>query len=149
MDFARLVREHGLLDIVTVDGLHYAIAAREPLPNIPGCTVIAAAQLTNYMQAFLRTGFSQRYHQQYALLVGMRAWVLFTYDVSGLPASRKQAFSHSLSGTASRRARLVRWGGQKVGRSAFMVPVEAETEASAALASWAVPYRSEVILRGE
>lgn len=149
VDYAKLIRDHRLLDIITVDGLHYAISSGHDQVALAGLTIITAHQLPQYLQLFLRQGYSQRYRMQYAKLVGMRSWVLFRYSLTGLAPLRKQALSHALSGVQGRPGALAKLGGEKVGRTACLVPLEVETEAAAFFASKGVAYTTEVVLRGE
>ncbi len=149
VDFAKVIRERQLLDIVTVDGMHYGVCAAPNSQSIPGCTVIHAGQIPQYLQLFLRAGYSERYRMPYARLVGLRSWILLRYSLAELPALHKQTLSHALSGVQGRPGALARWGGEKVGRTACLVPLESEADATAFFAARSVPYTTEVVLRGE
>jgi len=146
MDFSSLIKQHKLVDIITVDDTHYALAA-EPV-IVPGCTVILCRELHSYEAEFLTKGFSQRYKQQYSAALGLEPWIIFTYSLQELPAPKKQVFSHALSGTAGRKGLLISWSGEKLGRLAFLVPKQAEANAVAFFNQWHVDYKTEVVLRG-
>ena len=147
VDFDKIIREHTLLDIITVDDTHYAISTTPK--TVPGCVVVLASQLPNHLSAFLRSGFSHRYGASYSAAANLKRWVLLTYRLTELPAKKKQLFSHALSGSAQRKGLLASWRGEKVGRLAFFVPKEFEADAIGFLNHWSVPYTSEVVFRAE
>ena len=162
MRFAQLIREHRLVDIITVDDVHYAILPEGPglsssqettpvlrvLRAIPGCVPLPASQLHTHLAEFLERGHSERFDTSYTELAGLKAWALFTYGLTELPATKKQQFSHALTGSAAQRGgMLLRWQGKKLGRSAFLVPLASERDALSFLARWSVDYTREVVLR--
>jgi hypothetical protein len=49
--------------------------------------------------------------------------------------------------SAGREGLLSKWRGDKLGRGAFIVPIDKENEASAFLDRWGVNYTREVVLR--
>lgn len=146
MDFSGLIRQHKLIDIVSVDDKHYALAAQET--TVAGCIVVLPNQLHNYEREFLLRGYSHKHRSAYSKNIGLEPWIIFTYELNALSATKKQTFSHALSGTGGRKGLLIAWRGQKLGRSAFILPVEYEKEATAFLNSWHAAYRTEVVLRG-
>ncbi len=145
MQFNSLLKQFDLIDIVTVDDTHYAITASAGA--VPGCVSVPAAQLHTRVREFLERGYSHRYRQSYRVIAGVASWALVTYSLERLPPSRKQVFSHALMGVQGRAGLLSQWGGQKIGRSAFLVPIDREHDALAFLAHWAVDYTREVMLR--
>jgi hypothetical protein len=147
MDFPHLIREYRLTDIVTVDSVHYAIT--DVTTAVPGCTVIAPTQYPRFVRRLLEHGYSQRYSKPYAQVTGVVPWVLFTYSLHHLPATQKQVFSHVLAGTGGRKGLLTAWHGQKIGKSAFLVPQTAEQTVIAVFNHWGILYTAEVIFRGD
>ena len=146
MDFDSLLREHKLVDIITVDNVHYAIAAQHAV--VPGCTVILVTQLGAHLGVFLRQGYSQRHRTAYSSLANLRQWQLYTYSLAELPTGKKQQFSHALDGSTARPGLVARWSAEKVGRGAFLVLKEYEREVLAFLNHWQVTYTTCEVLRG-
>jgi hypothetical protein len=146
MDFGHLIRHYKLVDVVSVDDVNYAIATA-PI-SVPNCTTLLVTQLPNYLLTFLAKGYSQRHNTPYSLLAGVESWIVFSYTLTHLPATKKQIFSHALAGTGGRRGLLASWNGQKIGRSAFFVPKSYEEDVTSFFNQWYVPYKTEVVLRG-
>ena len=146
MDFKQLIQHYKLLDIITVDDTHYALSRTALV--IPGCTVILDTQLQSYLFLFLAKGHSQKNNMPYSKFCGVESWIMFTYSLENLPATRKQIFNHTISGTKQRNSLLSSWNGQKIGRCAFFVPKEYEQDVIAFFNQWAVQYTTEVVFRG-
>lgn len=139
------LRMPGVVDIIAAEGTYFALTSEHH--SIPGCTVVLLSQLPQYVSRFLLTGYSHRYGCPYADIAGLRAWLVFTYSLEELTPTQKQTMSHALSGTAGRSGVLASWQGRKLGRSAFMVPKAAESEAVAFLNHWRARFTSEVVFR--
>ena len=134
MQFSGLLKQVDVIDIVTVGETHFAITA-------------GASQLHTRVREFLERGYSHRYGQSYRKMAGVGSWSLITYLLARLNPGRKKVFSHALMGVQGRIGLLPEWGGQKLGRPAFFVPMDRELDALAFLGHWDVDFTREVVLR--
>lgn len=140
-----LLSEPDIIDLVTVDETTYAIVTKPRA--VPDCIALPVANLSTRLRDFIARGYSHRHRKPYAAVAGVFAWTLVTYSLEALAPSRKQTFSHALMGTAMRSGLLSQWGGEKLGRGAFITPAGREHDVTAFLTHWCVPYTREVIFR--
>lgn len=97
-------------------------------------------------KTLLHEGYSVRKQQYLAELFQMQSFFLFTYNLKNIPLTKKQIFSHALQGTKTHKGILKQCNGEKVGRSAVLVPEEKAEEIRAFLETWNVIYTVKRVL---
>ncbi len=126
MELGALLRHPGVRDVIETDKALFILTdAPKTLPPIYSDREVVALRpeeaLASERLPELLSGISHK-KGRLAERSGMRGWELYEFDLSGLPASGKQSFAHALYGTGGRASELGRLGGQRLGRSAVLVP---------------------------
>jgi len=91
-------------------------------------------------KTLLHEGYSVKKQQYLAKLFQMQSFFLFTYNLQNLPITKKQIFSHALQGTKTNKGILKQCNGEKIGKSAVLIPEEKAEEMRAFLETWNVVY---------
>ncbi len=97
-------------------------------------------------KTLLHEGYSVRKQQYLAKLFQMQSFFLFTYNLQNLSLTKKQIFSHALQGTKTNQGILKQCNGEKIGKSAVLIPEEKAEEIRAFLETWNVVYSVRRVL---
>lgn len=97
-------------------------------------------------KTLLHEGFSVKKQKYLAELFEMQSFFLFTYSLQNLSITKKQIFSHALSGTKTNEGILKVCKGEKIGRNAVLIPEQKEEEMRAFLETWNVVYNIKRVL---
>ncbi len=97
-------------------------------------------------KTLLHEGYSVKKQQYIAKLFQMQSFFLFTYNLQSLALTKKQIFSHALQGTKTNKGILKQCNGEKIGKSAVLIPEEKAEEMRAFLETWNVVYSVRRVL---
>ena len=97
-------------------------------------------------KTLLHEGFSIKKQKYLAELFEMRSFFMFTYSLQSLTITKKQIFSHALTGTKINEGIVKLCKGEKIGRNAVLVPEEKAEEMRAFLETWNVMYNIKRVL---
>ena len=152
MTHKELLSVPGIVDVIlTVDTL-FIIYTKKPPKIYSDLKIVEIPLHRLYLSSHLGEligGVSLRYGPL-GELNGLIQAVLYEYSLKHLKIPDKQAVSHLLNGTGGRKSIIDRVRGRKVGRSALMVPTEAQKDIEQFFKEHSCKWKKRVIyLKGD
>ena len=136
------------VDNALVSGLHRALEKKKATAHISALTIDEFFRKPHSLaKTVFFEGVSLLTGRKLGENFGLHPCVLYAYDLTALPSSKKVLFVYALKGRRGEPGVVEKAGGQFVAPAALIVPLQKDSDISELLNFWRVKYTRILIMK--